>query len=58
MWLTNYGNLLPTIRAMFIWADVISGYAETVTLNQKLIAIWTAGIFIGMTGHIPDIYIL
>jgi len=58
MWFPDYGNLLPTIRAMFIWTDVISGYAEAVTLNQKLIAIWTAGIFIGMTRHIPDIYIL
>jgi len=58
MWFPDYRNLLSTIRTMFIWADVISGYAETITLNQKLIAIWTAGIFIGMTGHIPDIYIL
>jgi len=54
----NYGNLLPTIRTMLIWTDVIFGYTETVTLNQRSVAARAVGIFIRMSGHISNIYIL
>jgi len=58
LWFPNYENLLPTIRAVFIRADVIFGYTETVTLNQRLIAARAPGIFIRMSGHISNMYIL
>jgi len=43
---------------MFIRADVIFGYTETVTLNQRSVAARAVGIFIRMSGHISNIYIL
>ena len=58
IWFPGYGNLFPTIRTMFIRADVIFGYTETVTHNQRLVAARAVGIFIRMSGHISNIYIL
>jgi len=40
---------------MFIRADVIFNYIETITLNQRLIAARAPGIFIRMSGHISNI---
>jgi len=51
----NYANLLPTIRTMFIWADVIFGYIETVTLNQRSVAARAVGILIRMSRYISNI---
>ena len=58
IWLSDYGNLLLTIRAMLIWADAVFGYTETVTLNQRLVAVRAVGIFIRVSGHVSYIYIL
>jgi hypothetical protein len=58
VWFPNYRNLLPTIRTMFIRADVIFNYIETITLNQRLIAARAVGIFIRMSKYISNIYIL
>jgi len=51
----NYGNLLPTIRTMFIRADVIFNYIETITLNQRLIAARAVGVFVRMSKYVSNI---